>query len=38
MLLRNYLKLFRQALEKLENYGYTELKLLRLIYQVLWMK
>ena len=24
MLLRNYLKLFRQALEKLENYGYTE--------------
>jgi hypothetical protein len=24
MLLRNYLALFRQALEKLENYGYTE--------------
>ena len=24
MSLRNYLELFRQALEKLENYGYTE--------------
>jgi hypothetical protein len=24
MLLRNYLELFRQAIEKLENYGYTE--------------
>lgn len=24
MLLRNYLKLFRQSLEKFENYGYTE--------------
>ena len=24
MLLRNYLKLFRQSIEKFENYGYTE--------------
>ena len=24
MLLRNYLRLFRQAIEKLENHGYTE--------------
>ena len=24
MLLRNYLELFRQGIEKLENYGYTE--------------
>ena len=24
MLLRNYLELFRQSVEKLENYGYTE--------------
>ena len=24
MLLRNYFELFRQAIEKLENYGYTE--------------